>query len=131
MVERHTTPPTGSRATSPPADMDAWSHAATAVPPPSDILSRALTWGTANLEGVAAARVVAEIATSPAWAARHAYALGYWEGGEDAQARVAAELAALERQLLDLRAALARPWWRLLLGWPTLRRRLGRRAVPA
>lgn len=85
-----------------------------------DTLQRALAWSTAGLDPATAAQRRAEARRSPAWAARYAYALGYWEGGEAVQAIVADELRDVERQLTDLRAHLARPlWWRLLsrLAW--------------
>lgn len=129
MVERHTVSQAPARVGCGPADSPGRDPTAPVPLGAGDILSRAVAWSTVGLAAAAAARVVAEATTSPAWAARHAYALGYWEGGEDAQARVAEELAALERQLLELRAALARPWWRLLLDWSLLRRLLGRGTV--
>lgn len=78
----------------------------------SDILQRALAWSTADLDAASAARRRAEALASPDWAARHAYALGYWEGGAAVEVLLADDLRALERQLADSRARLARPLWR-------------------
>lgn len=94
-----------------------------------DILQRALAWSTADLDAVTAARRRAAARASPAWAARHAYALGYWEGGAAAEALLADDLRALERQLADLRARLARPLWRQVAAHLACGRRPDRRGV--
>jgi hypothetical protein len=80
---------------------------APAPPAGGDILLRALAWSTADLDPATAAHHRAEALGSPAWAARHAYALGYWEGGAAVEALVAADRAARGR-----RPTGARPLWR-------------------
>lgn len=79
----------------PAAPSDDWGRTWRPAPTSATVLDRALRWSTTGLTDADAARAYRlayeEVACSPDLAAHYGYALGYWEGCEEARQHLSAE----------------------------------------